>query len=298
MPISSSFGIKCPDNSRFYSGNSTGAFLGCCTIDPATTSDGLCPNKSLRATTFNSAAYGSIPKQACAGPDVRAEWFVCAYTKPPFMGCCVVDACKKGCAPTELRPAKLSSIVEDANVFIDGSSSVSTSTSVSTSAASSSSASTTPTASPSSTASAAATSNSAHQGMHPGTVAGLAVGTAAGVSAIALLIFWLLRRRRAPASATHVHGLPGSAPDSQCQTPAASAWTFDDRSAAYAGHSSYASLHQGGADGSRHSIPQEYSAAAKHGSAPSELQGSVRTTVFELHEETSPPLRSDGFAPR
>ncbi|OAA41420.1 hypothetical protein BBO_05406 [Beauveria brongniartii RCEF 3172] len=282
----------CPDDSQFFSGNSTGAFLGCCTIDPATTSDGLCPNECLRPTTFNSAVYGSIPKQACAGPDVGAQWFVCAYTKPPFMGCCVADACKKGCAPTELRPAKLSSIVEDANVFIDGPSSFSTST------ASSRSASSTPTASPSSTASAAATSNSAHQGMQPGTVAGLAVSTAASVSATALLIFWLLRRRRAPASATHDYALPGSAPDSQCQTPAASAWTFDDRSAAYAGHLSYASLHQGGADGGRHSIPPEYSAVAKHSSAPSELPGSVTTTVFELHEETSPPLRSDGFAPR
>ncbi|KAJ4165446.1 hypothetical protein LMH87_007079 [Akanthomyces muscarius] len=288
MPVSSSFGIKCPGYSHFYSGNTTAAFLGCCTVDPATNSDGLCPDDSLRAATFNPTAYSSIPKQQCAAKDRSALWYVCAYTEPPFMGCCAVSACEKGCAQADLRPAKLSSDIEDANVFLGPS--------VSTSAAppsSSSSATATSTASPSSTP---VPSNGEHQGMQPAAVAGLAIGTAAVVSMIAILIFWLVRRRRAAAAARHDYALPGGAPEGQCQTSAAaSAWTFDDRSAAYSKHLSYASLHRGGG---RQSIPPEYSAAAKHSPAPTELPGSATTAVFELHEDTSPPMRSSGFGHR
>lgn len=292
MSVSSSFGIKCPGNSHFYSGNTTAAFLGCCTVDPATTSDGLCPDDSLRAATFNPTAYASIPKQECAGKDSSAQWYVCAYTKPPFMGCCAASACEKGCAQADLRPAKLSSNIEDANVFL-GSSVSSSATSFSTTPTASSSATTatTSTASPSSTM---VPSNGGTRGMQPGAVAGLAIGTAAGVSIIAMLIFWLVRRRRAAASARHDYALPGGAPDGQCQTPAmASTWTFDDRSAAYSKHLSYASLQQGGGP---QSIPPEYSAAvAEQSPTPTELPGSATTAVFELHEDTSPPMRSSGF---
>lgn len=300
MSVSSSFGIKCPGNSHFYSGNTTATFLGCCAVDPATTSDGLCPDDSLRATTFNPTAYASIPKQECAGKDSSAQWYVCAYTKPPFMGCCAASACEKGCAQADLRPARLSSDIEDANVFLGSSvSSSATSPSSTTTPTASSLAITakTSTASPSSTAEP---SNGGTRGMQPGAVAGLAVGTAAGVSIIAMLIFWLVRRRRAAAAlARHDYALPGGAPDSQCQTPAtASAWTFDDCSAACSKHLSYASLQQGGGGGGggRQSVPPEYSAAvAKQSPTPTELPGSATTDVFELHEDTSPPMRSSGF---
>ncbi|OAQ97657.1 hypothetical protein LLEC1_07995 [Akanthomyces lecanii] len=218
MSVSSSFGIKCPGDSQFYNGNNTATFLGCCAIDPATTSDGLCPDDGLRATTFNPTAYSSIPKQECMGNDSSALWYVCAYTKPPFMGCCAARACDEGCAQADLRPAKLSSNIEDANVFLGPSVSTSTTSLSLSSATSTTATTTTSTASPSSSP---VPSNSGNQGMKPGA--------------------------------------------------------------------------QGGG---RRSVPPEYSAAAKHSPAPTELPGSATTAVFELHEETSPSMRSNGFGHR
>ncbi len=245
MVAGNPFGIYCVNGEPLYARNNVSAFLGCCTIDPGTTDDFLCPDGKVRPMMFNPDAYNKIPAQECLGNDANALWYSCAATSPPFLGCCTINPCNKGyCPGGYLKGAKLNSKDELATLFLKGinfpirTSTISSSSSASTASSSSSSTTTTTattlgqttaatSATPTLSASATPESNaSGHKGIQPATIAGIVVGTAAATLAVALLIFWWLKRKREAVqqNAYTVAGVAPFSPGTQSVTPSTPAW--------------------------------------------------------------------------
>ncbi|PHH82173.1 hypothetical protein CDD82_6795 [Ophiocordyceps australis] len=172
-------GAACPPNSAFYiCPNQPSGFLGCCGIDPCGSGDGTCPWERLASATFNASAYDLIPAQGCM--DAGSQWYTCAYTTPPFMGCCVENACAKGggCAQELVRAARLSGRPEAARAFTLGWRGAAT-------------------VEKSGEASAAGKTNTTREGeaaegqMGSGVVAGIVAGSViGGVAVFALLMLW------------------------------------------------------------------------------------------------------------
>ncbi|KAL6412153.1 hypothetical protein AUP68_04536 [Ilyonectria robusta] len=104
------FGLNCPNGGEFYicEGDAT-EFIGCCTSNPCGANKGVCPSGNLRASSFNQDVYADLPQQNCSNSAGVTNWYTCAYTNPPFMGCCSESACNSGCARSNLVPAVLSS---------------------------------------------------------------------------------------------------------------------------------------------------------------------------------------------
>lgn len=205
MTFSNSFGIRCVGNAAFYASKNESAFLGCCTIDPGTTDDGLCPDDKLRPATFDPAAYSKIMAQECMGNDDTIMWYTCTSTSPPFLGCCSENPCAKGsCSPSALRAAKLSSNKMNASLFLGGAlpakpsakpSTTTITTTMKTSVQASAATSATSATLTPSVSATAASGGSGHQRIHPATVAGIVIGTVAAIMAVAVTIFWWMRRR-------------------------------------------------------------------------------------------------------
>jgi hypothetical protein len=179
MASLSSIGASCPSGGSFYvCQNNATEFVGCCTVNPCETGSGVCPTRSLRPASFSSDSYDSIPPQQCGGDKQRALWYSCAFTKPPFMGCCEASPCSAGsCHANDLAPAFLSSDARDRSIFVDGNSDPAPTTS-STAA---------PTPSLPDTGSSGG-------GLHTGAIVGIAIG--ATVVAMAMLSFLVFRCRR------------------------------------------------------------------------------------------------------
>ncbi|KAJ6789764.1 hypothetical protein PWT90_06785 [Aphanocladium album] len=285
MPASNSFGLQCLDKSTLYASSNTTAYLGCCTVDPATTDDGICPDDKIRPATFDPDAYSKILSQECMGHDANVMWYTCSGTAPPFLGCCAVNPCAKGsCPQAALKPARLSSNERNASSFLEGISSTNNSatatvTSTTTEPAHTSSA--TPSGS-----TPAGSSGSSHRAMQPATVAGIAIGIAAGSLAIALLVFWCVRRRRASAKrdAMVAAAVSPMGPNTDSTAPLTPAW-FYSPSSTHPTNSTFASeYHRQPAD-SPHPMPPNYEAVTKKTVGPAELPGNL---CFEL----------DGDSPR
>lgn len=105
-------GLTCPRGGDFYICDKTEVqFIGCCTIDPCA-NDGVCPQDKLVLSSFTKAKYSDLPPQSCANTtdtDEEALWYTCAFTNPPFLGCCSTNACGDSVCPTaNLAPAILS----------------------------------------------------------------------------------------------------------------------------------------------------------------------------------------------
>ncbi|KAL7900544.1 hypothetical protein HDV63DRAFT_285831 [Trichoderma sp. SZMC 28014] len=212
-PISD-LGLTCPESGSFYiCDNKPNRFVGCCTVDPCSTKNGLCPDNAVRPASFDPDAYDKILAQQCVDPGFL--WYTCRDSSPPFMGCCSQMGCEdSGCPENKVGVATLSSNSKQAAPFLssDGSSSTSSSSrasstsSTAASTASSSAVSTTTlsTAASTNTSQSAAPQQStqtptdppsAHEGLGKGAIAGIAVGAVAGVCILALAVFWALRRR-------------------------------------------------------------------------------------------------------
>ncbi|PHH59623.1 hypothetical protein CDD81_2808 [Ophiocordyceps australis] len=181
-------GAACPPNSDFYiCADRPSRFLGCCGIDPCRLADGNCPAERLAMATFNASAYHLIPAQACIDP--ASKWYTCAYTTPPFMGCCVENACGKGCAVEMLRAASLSTRAEAAGIFTLGWGGEPSTPTLRPSA---------PTLRPSAQATPInnGTSNQDEDGrIRHGVVAGIVTGSViGGIALFAVLLFWWRRR--------------------------------------------------------------------------------------------------------
>ncbi|CAH0044987.1 unnamed protein product [Clonostachys solani] len=115
-------GVDCTSGGSFYVCNSKSVkFVGCCTLDPCKTSDGNCPDQNLRNTTFQAYSYNQIKPQKCVSEDPEVQWFACAASKPPFMGCCSANPCQLGgCPAGKLYAARLNDDYELARPFLAG----------------------------------------------------------------------------------------------------------------------------------------------------------------------------------
>ncbi|KAK7418962.1 hypothetical protein QQX98_003665 [Neonectria punicea] len=115
-------GLDCPEGGDFWiCATKPTRFIGCCRTNPCETDYGLCPDEDLEPATFDPHAYTLIPEQGCVSDNLQVEWYTCVRTKPPFLGCCAVDACEKGGCPAQsLRAARLSDVLPDADRFLDG----------------------------------------------------------------------------------------------------------------------------------------------------------------------------------
>ncbi|PNY26503.1 Uncharacterized protein TCAP_03568 [Tolypocladium capitatum] len=202
-------GAACPSGGKFYvCEDKPSRFVGCCTINPCDTKNGACPQDSLRATTFNKNAYDNIHPQECMDNSNNSLWYACAYSVPPFMGCCAENPCRTaGCSPDALRPASLSNNKESAAAFLPMpvSSSTRLSASTSSSESTSSSLAETPTraagATPEPTGLFGGGAADVHTGssgeVSKGAIAGIAVGSTAGaIILLGLLVFWFKRVSR------------------------------------------------------------------------------------------------------
>ncbi|KAK1242862.1 hypothetical protein MKX08_005674 [Trichoderma sp. CBMAI-0020] len=210
-------GLTCPESGNFYiCKDKPNRFVGCCTVDPCSTKNGLCPDNAVRPASFKPDAYDQILAQQCADPGFL--WYTCRDSSPSFMGCCSQMACEdKGCPGDKVGVATLSSNAKQAAPFLlpDSSSSTSSSSTTSSSITSSTSSAATSTTSSAvsttlSTATSTNTSQSAapqqstqtptdppsvHKGLGKGVIASIAVGAVAGVCMLILVAFWALRRR-------------------------------------------------------------------------------------------------------
>ena len=128
------FGLSCPNGGNFYiCENNATEFIGCCTTNPCTPeSNGECLKANLRAASFLADKYADLPRQDCDDADSIKIWYTCAYTHPPFLGCCASNPCAAGlCTSTDLRPAKLSGDAEFKAQFLHPAGLVTSTTSLS-----------------------------------------------------------------------------------------------------------------------------------------------------------------------
>jgi hypothetical protein len=83
-------------------------FVGCCSSDPCTnvdaTSTSLCPD--VYPASFDTSIYNDILPNSCID-SANADWYVCNFTDPPFLGCCSSAACanETGCPADDLLAA-------------------------------------------------------------------------------------------------------------------------------------------------------------------------------------------------
>ncbi|KAF7560641.1 hypothetical protein G7046_g3513 [Stylonectria norvegica] len=193
------FDLNCPSGGDFYicQNNST-EFVGCCASDPCSDNAGTCPETDLRTTSFNGSTYSILPTQDCDDARGTEIWYTCAFTNPPFIGCCDENPCgNTGCARSKVVPAMLSNVAKNRDMFLepDGTraSSVSTFSSTATSSATSTESSTESSTATETTATSTASSAAAVGGKEKGLGTGAMVGIAVGATAIGLLLFaWLL----------------------------------------------------------------------------------------------------------
>lgn len=93
---------SCPLNITFYACDFGERFLGCCVNgSPANTCTHGCPQEDLLPANFEKEDYDYISRAACTSGD----WWSCANTAPPFLGCCLSNPCLDGCPPSDLRAA-------------------------------------------------------------------------------------------------------------------------------------------------------------------------------------------------
>jgi hypothetical protein len=185
-------GASCPDEGSFYiCYDKPVRFVGCCTVDPCKTDDGVCPDASLRNTTFDKYSYNQLQPQECVSEKPEVQWFTCAENDVPFMGCCAGSPCaENGCAEGDLYAARLNDDEELAAAFMpdghedngpDG-------------------------------------GNHVH-GLSTPAIVGIAVGCSVGTLIIVSLLFWwCLKRRRAQSNdygynAAQTHDTSSPRPD-------------------------------------------------------------------------------------
>ncbi|EWZ35581.1 uncharacterized protein FOBCDRAFT_322939 [Fusarium oxysporum Fo47] len=200
------WGLSCPNGGSFYiCEDDDTQFIGCCVNDPCGRNNGTCPDGDLRATTFNSDKYSQLPQQDCDNSQGVDNWYSCAHTDPPFLGCCSQNACSSGCPRSRLAPAKLSEVENSRLNFLHPSQSESsTASSVSTTAST--------TASSTSTVDA-----NESDGLGTGAAAGIAVGASVGGLTVLILVAWLFwwkprQKNKHPREHNASYSVPPAAP--------------------------------------------------------------------------------------
>lgn len=102
MASTQAMAASCPLNLTFYACDFGERFLGCCINGSfADTCTHGCPQEHLVPASFEKEDYDYITTTACTSGD----WWSCANTVPPFLGCCLSNPCLDGCPPSDLRAA-------------------------------------------------------------------------------------------------------------------------------------------------------------------------------------------------
>ncbi|KAG9251556.1 uncharacterized protein F5Z01DRAFT_269420 [Emericellopsis atlantica] len=118
--VQNNLGTSCSGNASFYVCDERDTkFLGCCSINPCKTDDGLCPDDDFESASYRDSSHALIMAQDCQSDAPEVQWWTCLANDPPFMGCCSLNPCAKGeCPSKNLFPAKLSSEKENAKAFL------------------------------------------------------------------------------------------------------------------------------------------------------------------------------------
>lgn len=181
--------MTCPLNVTFYACDFGERFLGCCENgSPADTCTNGCPQEDLLPASFEKQYYDDITAAACT----RGDWWSCANTYPPFLGCCLSNPCLSGCPESDLTAAIFSQNQTDNPLY----SAITNAPAATTSTASSS----TSTAAPSipvrttGAAPSATTRPSSVQRTSTREIVGVVLGSISAVGAIFIGVLLLYRR--------------------------------------------------------------------------------------------------------
>lgn len=115
------FQPSCPYGDIWYTCDAPddSGFVGCC----GSSDDHLCkigcPSALVVPATFDKDSFGHFPDQECADPYSR--WYSCRNTVPPFIGCCVDDACVTVDGCQNITAGELSTTPIEAAAFISDS---------------------------------------------------------------------------------------------------------------------------------------------------------------------------------
>lgn len=164
--------FHCPHGGSWFVCESAPYFVGCCSSDPCQNTNAAAPCPDLYPASFNESIYNSTRPNNCINASDN-NWYTCAKTHPPFLGCCKSNPCQQtsGCPSSDLIPAAWSqSSLGQFELFLDG-------------------------ASPKGTGDSPPPTDSS-SGLSKGAIAGIAVGAAVGVAVIVALAFYLFRQRR------------------------------------------------------------------------------------------------------
>ena len=193
------FSPSCPSGGTWYACETGSKFVGCCNSSPCVNG---CPDGNLCPASFDPEFYGKFKDQECPK---GSRWYSCAYTSPPFLGCCKSPACGTGCPVGDLTAGFLSSNPYIAEGYLSSLTSSASSSDKPTSTSRSTSATSATVIGSSSKPSAAAEpiATSSSTKISTGAIAGGAVG---GLAVIAILVILLLlyRKRRASTSSEHI----------------------------------------------------------------------------------------------
>ncbi|KAI6779720.1 uncharacterized protein J7T54_005750 [Emericellopsis cladophorae] len=118
--VQNNLGTSCSGTASFYVCDERDTkFLGCCSINPCKTDNGLCPDDDFESASYRDSSHALIMAQDCQSDAPEVQWWTCLANDPPFMGCCSLNPCVEGeCPSKNLFPAKLSSEKENAKAFL------------------------------------------------------------------------------------------------------------------------------------------------------------------------------------
>ena len=179
--------VSCPLNATFYACDFGERFLGCCANgSPAVTCIYGCPQEDLLPASFEKEDYDYTTRASCT----RGNWWSCADTSPPFLGCCLSNPCLNGRPPSDLTAAIFSQNQTDNPLYsaIHSSSSAMSSSTLAY-------ASSTPVGATGAPHAATTSSSSIHENL-AGKIVGGVIGGVIAVAGIILGVLLLYRRRK------------------------------------------------------------------------------------------------------
>ncbi|KAJ5938266.1 hypothetical protein N7454_004608 [Penicillium verhagenii] len=185
MSNSSSNHFTCPSGGTWYVCPEAPHFVGCCSSDPCTIVDAnsTSPCPDIYPASFDPSIYNEILQNSCIDP-ANSNWYTCAYTDPPFLGCCSKNnrcpANEIACSADDLlaaawnlsQPGQFVLFEDEGTVDDDdGGSGV-----------------------------------AGGGGLSDGVLAGIVVGAVAALVIVGALVWLFMRRRNKKAAATSGHG--------------------------------------------------------------------------------------------
>lgn len=255
---------SCPKEGSFYvCEDKPVRFVGCCTVDPCKTETGVCPDASLRATSFSTYSYNQLLPQECVSKAPEVQWFTCAAIDVPFMGCCASNPCSDGCPRADLSAARLSDDDTEAALFLPEDHD----------------------------------SNDDDGGeLSTGAIAGIAVGAVAVGLIVAGLTWWFMRRRRQQEASRKYEPFTSQQIQADLNSPAPTGPSYGNKHSSGAIISPYASTFASASPDPQQQYhhPQHYNQHLHQQEHQNQLSwdGSQTAPAYQ-----SPPLQQGTFSP-